>query len=96
MGGPQEGPGRGSRGYERFELMFSSVWGGNGRSELTFSYVFALGRFRSTLVLPKRPEASKVGPPPGGILGGFGPRAGTFKEGTRTFIADTVYLLLDT
>ena len=47
-------------------------------------------------MLPNRPEASKVPPPPGGILGGFGPRAGTFKEGTRTFIADTVYLLLDT
>ena len=47
-------------------------------------------------MLPNRPEASKALPPPRGILGGFGPRAGTFKEGTRTFIADTVYLLLDT
>ena len=47
-------------------------------------------------MLPNRPEASKVGAlfyaPP--WLSG--PRAGTFKEGTRTFIADTVYLLLDT
>ena len=47
-------------------------------------------------MLPNRPEASKVSTPLGGILGGFGLRAGTFKEGTRTFIADTVYLLLDT
>ena len=35
-------------------------------------------------------------PKVGSILGGFLPRAGTFKEGTRTFMADTVYLLLDT
>ena len=47
-------------------------------------------------MLPIRPEASKGRLPPRGILGGFGPRAGTFKEGTRTYIPDTVYLLLDT
>ena len=47
-------------------------------------------------MLPNRPQASKGGPGVEGLFGVLGPRAGTFKEGTRTFIADTVYLLLDT
>ena len=47
-------------------------------------------------MLPNRPEASKVRPPFYALAWLSGLRAGTFKEGTRTFIADTVYLLLDT
>ena len=47
-------------------------------------------------MLPNRPEASEGPPLLRQDLKDSGPRAGTFNEGTRTFIPDTVYLLLDT
>ena len=99
-GGSEQVPGwfmrhMGDAGQPTSDLSFECFWT-IGRSELTFSSVCGpsgayAARLRCQIV-----HGRVKHDPPWGILGGFVPRAGTFKEGTRTFVADAVYLLLDT
>ena len=90
QGGPEQVPGwlmrpMGGAGQPmghldlRFPMFLPhlSIW------TCVFQCFGALGRSRCTPVQPNRPGASKGTPSPRGILGGFGPRAGTFKEGYR-------------
>ena len=74
-------PGQLKAGHGPFGLKFSNDFGASVNLDLRFPCFWALGRSRSTPVLPNRPEASKGGLPVGGILLNLSPGRGTFKEG---------------
>ena len=73
----------------RSELTFSTVWELPWALSLCFPMFWGPPTLSLHICAAKSPRGQFSVTPGGGNFGGFGPRAGTFEEGTRTFIADT-------